>query len=356
MKVKFESRFSIIIPVYNCNKFLRKCINSIIYQIDDNDEVILIDDGSTDNSYQICEEFAKKDNRIKSISRKNSGVSDTRNYGLQIASGKYICFLDADDFLNNGYIDNIVDILKKYENVELINFGFFSDVNDSKNLTISSDKINFKNHLYKSKNEIKAELVELWDSSMLYNIWNKVYLSSIIKENEIKFPNIYFGEDIEFNKKYLENTNIFYNSSNCFYHYIRERNGAVTKKYKEDLFDIRKNEFFLFNNYFEKEEINKNEYYEFSCRRYIERILGCIENIYCSSLNFKDRYNEVKKIINDDITRECLKYAKPKSGKIKLMLVSIRIKNVMLTMVMGKFFNLLKNKFPAIFNKLKNRR
>lgn len=349
-------KFSIIIPVYNCDKFLRRCIDSIINQEYRNIEIILIDDGSKDNSAKLCDDYANKDKRIKVIHKENAGVSQARNDGLKIAVGKYICFLDADDYIDDKYFIEIEEILEKYKDIELINFGFYSDVDDFNFNKLSSDVINYEDRLYESHDDIKKDFINLWDHSMLYNPVNKVYVKEILDRNDITFPNFNWGEDVFFNKCYLNVINSMYNSDKCFYHYVREREGAVTKSYKPEIFEIRKKEFEDFNEYFQQWKIEKNDYYEFSCRRYIERILGCIENVYCSKMKFKDRYREIKKIIKDPITRETLKYAEPKSKKIKIMLTPIKLELTLLTMLMGKIINILKSKFPSLFNKLKNRR
>ena len=351
-----EIKYSVIVPVFNCALFLERCINSIIKQQYNNFELILVNDGSTDNSGNICNDYSAIDSRIIVINKKNAGVSCARNDGLNIARGKYIIFLDSDDYLDDGYFDEINNILSSYNNVELINFGFYSDVDDINGTNISSDIINYNTNYYSSIVDIRNDFVSLWDHTMLYNIWNKVYLKSIIDENDISFPSSYWGEDVEFNRRYLDCTSNMYNSEKCFYHYIREREGATTKKYKSDIFELRKKEFTNFNDYFEKWNIQKSEYYEFSCRRYIERVLGCIENIYCSNFSFSDRFKEIKNIINDDVTRETLIYAKPRSSKIKIMLIPIRLKFCLLTMLMGKTLNVFKNEYPDLFNKLKNRR
>lgn len=348
--------FSIIIPVYNCDKYISRCLDSILMQKYQDYEIILINDGSKDNSKVICDEYSKKDKRIKVIHKENEGVSKARNDGLKLAKGKYLCFLDADDYLTGNYFNKVEKIFNKYENLELINFGFFSDVDDLEFNNLSSDIINYKNKLYKSHDAIKKDFVNLWDNTMLYNIWNKVYVKQIIDDNNISFPEYNWGEDIEFNRLYLNKITSMYNCNECFYHYVREREGAATKNYKSEIFETRKQEFNEFNEYFEQWEISKNEYLEFSCRRYIERVLGCIENVYCSDMKFKSRYHEIKKMIKDPMTRESLLYAKPKSKKVKIMLIPIKLKLTVLTMLMGKTFNTVKTKFPSLFNKLKNRR
>lgn len=349
-------KFSIIVPVYNCQDYIERCIESVLKQGTKDIELIIIDDGSTDNSGLFLDEYAKENSLIKVIHKKNEGVSAARNDALNIASGKYILFLDVDDFIDDNYIKEINKIIDKYPKIELINFAFYSDVEDMEFNNLSRDEIKYKEKYYKDKKSIKKDFVELWDNTMLYNIWNKVYVRKIIEENSIRFPKSNWGEDVDFNQKYLNVINNMYNSNKCFYHYIRERAGAATKKYKENIFEIRKNEFKQFNEYFESWNIKKEKYYEFSCRRYIERVLGCIENVYCSNMKFIERYKEIKTIIKDETTRETLKYAQPKSKKIKLMLIPIKLKLTLAAMLMGKTFNEVKTKHPELFNKLKNRR
>lgn len=344
---------SIIVPVYNCEKYISKLVDSINNQTYQNFELFLIDDGSTDNTSLVLQKLKSSNERIKVIFKKNSGVSDTRNYGLKIANGKYIIFLDADDYVEKNYLEDMMNIMNKYK-PELIIQGYYSETDTLKNYKL--DTISMKEKYYNNKASIKEDLVEMWDRHLLYNIWNKVYVKKIIDDNNIKFPEYNWGEDIEFNRLYLLNINTAYNTSNCYYHYIRERNGAVTNKYQTNLFEIRKKEFYEFNEYFEKWNISKNNYYEFSCRRYIERILGCIENTYSSDSNFKNRYQLIKSIINDPLTRETIQYIKPRSKKIKIMIIPIRLKLILTTMLMGKIINIIKSKYPDIFNKLKNKR
>ncbi len=345
---------SVIVPVYNCEKYIRRLVESILNQSYGNFELILVNDGSKDNTLAILKDF--KDRRVQIISKENSGVSDTRNVGFNKSKGELICFLDADDYIDQGFFQEIIEIFDRYPELDLLNFGFYSDVEDLQLQQLSSDKIAYKDVLYSSHNEIKEDFVNLWDSAMLYNPCNKVYLSSIIRENNLKYPSFNYGEDVQFNRDYLMHVKKFYNSSKAFYHYIREREGAVTNTYNPKFFDIRKKEFTEFNAYFELWEIEKEKYYEFSCRRYIERILGCIENVYCSSMSFKKRYKEIHSIIHNNITREALKYAKPKSLKTKILLVPIKLKLTLMTMLMGKTFHFVKTKFPGMFNRLKNKR
>ena len=114
---------SIIVPVYNVEKYLSKCIESLINQTYTNIEILLINDGSTDNSKKICEQFKEKDSRIKLINKENGGLSDTRNKGLQEAIGKYIAFVDSDDYINENTVeDNLKTAIEK--NADIVIFCF----------------------------------------------------------------------------------------------------------------------------------------------------------------------------------------------------------------------------------------
>lgn len=345
---------SIIIPAYNVENYISKTIYSAINQTYKEKEIIVINDGSTDNTLNKIMEIKKVCNDIIVIDKDNTGVSDTRNVGINKSKGKFITFFDSDDYVDCTYLEDCISIINKY-NLDLINSGFYSET-EMKNGKSLSTEIKYKEKLYKSKEDIKKDIVDLFDSAMLYNIWNKIYLKSIIVDNNIIFKELDFGEDIEFNKDYIKYTNRFYNLDKCYYHYVREREGATTKLFKKDFFEIRKKEFFDFNEYFEKLGISKTKYYEYSCRRYIERVIGCIENIFCSDYNLKTIYKEIKKYINDSVTIEAIKYIKPKSKKIMIMLIPIKIKSTFFTFLMGQILHVFKCSFPAIFNLLKNRR
>jgi len=345
-------KISVIVPSYNCSKYIGRLLDSVLSQSYQNFELIILDDGSNDNTREILN--ACNNSHIKVICKPNTGVSDTRNMGLSLATGDLICFLDSDDYIDSNYFQRIVDIFKENPDIELLNFGFYSETENKKE--ILSDKISYKTTFYKSKEEIKRDFVNLWDSTMLYNIWNKVYLKRIIDDNKIKFPDTNWGEDVIFNQMYLNVITNLYNSDEAFYHYIRERVGALTNSYKENLFEIRKQEFEDFNCYFSSWQLDKNDYYEFSCRRYIERILGCIENLYGSMLSLKQRYEKIREMIKDPMTKEALKHIMPKSKKIKLMIIPLKMNCVLLTMFMGRIFHFTKVHFPGLFNKLKNRR
>ena len=118
--MKFNVEVSVVVPIYNVEKYLKRCVNSIINQTYKNIEIILVDDGSTDSSGELCEEIKKRDNRIKVYHKKNGGLGSARNYGYKYANGEYILFLDSDDYIEINTIEEMI----KYKEYDIVCCGF----------------------------------------------------------------------------------------------------------------------------------------------------------------------------------------------------------------------------------------
>tara|TARA_Y100000590_G_C15702287_1_gene1007248 strand:- start:616 stop:1932 length:1317 start_codon:yes stop_codon:yes gene_type:complete len=184
--------FSIIIPFYNSEKYISECINSIIKQKLANLEIILIDDNSIDRSAKIAKSFVKKNNNIKIIqNNRNEGVSVCRNKGIKTARGKYIIFVDSDDFLIRNSLINLANFIKKHDGTDLIIFT---------NYTRKADGKFFKDKIFlPSKNKIKKakNILELYkDKPVFHTCWNYIYNRNFILKHKIRFiKNVNIGED-----------------------------------------------------------------------------------------------------------------------------------------------------------------
>ena len=178
---------SIIIPVYNVEKYLKKCIKSCLSQSYKNIEVIAIDDGSTDSSAMILDEIQKQEKKLRVIHKKNSGVSSARNTGLDIARGDYIIFVDADDYLSTDAVEYMIGIVKKTH----ADFGIL------KNCFTSKDQKQFDDSITSITNEDAVSL--LLGLDMELGCWNKIYSKSMLEENNIRFnEELFYGEGLYF--------------------------------------------------------------------------------------------------------------------------------------------------------------
>lgn len=216
-------KVSIIVPVYNTEKYIKECLESIIKQTYTNIEIIIINDGSTDKSQDIIEEYKNKDSRIKAIKQENSGVSFSRNIGINVATGNYIMFVDSDDIIIQNYIEQMIDILKKY-NLDIIKSSFKKFNNN----TSISTNVSFFKEDYKiiNKDEINKLFIKTTNfNSSCMQIINK----KIIDDNNIKFDsNIGFAEDFLFTyKAFLLANKIGYINNNGYL--CRENNDSSSR-------------------------------------------------------------------------------------------------------------------------------
>ena len=205
---------SIIVPIYNAEKYLLECLTSIKKQSYDKFEAILVDDGSTDNSAKICKSFVKDDSRFIYTRKKNEGVSKARNYGINISKGEYITFVDSDDIIASDYLLDMVEMISNKVSLVCSGVAFFKNSNDlpKHDETIHNETITFEpNNRYRA----------LYFTSSSGYICSKLYISRIIKEHNIRFDEqIYMCEDLLFNVKYLKKCNgeaVYCNNKNYYY-------------------------------------------------------------------------------------------------------------------------------------------
>ncbi len=227
---------SIIVPIYNCEKYVKRCIDSIINQTYKELEIILIDDGSTDNSLDVINEYRKSDSRIKVFSHPNSGVSYTRNFGIGVANGKYLSFVDSDDILDLGLYETFYKILEIHKDSDLIQCGYnvFNDPDllvDSKFIPEHLDiKSVSENDIYSNQLNI-MNLRKSPPDMIAISVWAKLYLSSIIKENNIRFrEDLHMFEDGIFTIQYLNFTKKACLIKEKLYYYRVMPNNSLTQK------------------------------------------------------------------------------------------------------------------------------
>lgn len=241
---------SIIVPVYNTEQFLHQCIESIINQTYKNIEIILIDDGSTDKSGKICDEYAANDNRIKTIHNINSGVSIARNIGLDNAKGKYITFIDSDDYVEKNYIETLVNAIET-NNAELAICGI-------KEITDKITKVRKPRGCYTGS--LKNDYYAMIDFPCL--IGAKIYLKKILDSYKIRFvKKIKYAEDELFNLMYYQYVKMYIFVDSPLYVYKHRKQSLSDIKLlknKENLknyiFKLKKEDYYL-----EKLNVNKKD-------------------------------------------------------------------------------------------------
>ena len=298
---------SVIIPVYNSEKYLKRCLDSVLKQTFTDIEIIIINDGSTDNSENICNIYKKIDPRIIIVTQSNQGVSAARNHGISLSKGEYILFCDSDDEIASDYIECLVEQMNKSQadlcicpfvrvienkySVELLK-AFCIDLSD-----VST--INQKN------------LFDLARLYLLYGPYNKIFKASIIKNNSLTFPiDTSFGEDLLFVFSYLECSNKISYQPYSFYLYYSNEN-SLLYKYRPNRFynSLRINN--CVKEYFIKTGLMSDDMQKEWANRIIQEAIGSIGDLFdqrCNLSEFK-KIQMIKHIISNENTIQAVKNA-----------------------------------------------
>lgn len=314
---------SIIMPVYNAEEYLKRSIESIINQTYDNLEIILINDGSTDNSLNICKEYEKKDERIKIIDQENKGVSATRNRGINESTGDYIMFVDADDYIEKNMIEDMVAKLTE-DDIELIITGI--KMNYIKNgQTMTIEEYRLKDKTYTVTEMLDDILVDI-DLICVCGPCCKLYKREILKNNNVKFTNEFtMGEDTWYNLDYIDACNgKIVTMSNIYYNYMRENPDSLFTKYYEDYIRITEKVYDKFLKLLKRKASNE------AVIRYEKSYIFNL--IYANSINFKYNTSHKKKMedlnysLNNNIVRNSIKNVKINNVKEKVFVLLIKYK------------------------------
>lgn len=301
--MKTNPLISVIVPVYNVEKYLTKCVDSITNQTYKNLEIILVDDGSPDNCPILCDNFAKTDKRIKVIHKKNGGLSDARNVGIENATGEYITFVDSDDYLNNNLIKLLYDnMIQTNSNISICSF---QEVRENDNLDISAKQ--------------DAELEVFSDSSIMDQLyskhhvefvtaWGKLYKKDIFKH--VKYPIGKINEDEFVCHHILSLCNkVCYTDAKCYY-YLQRENSIMHQKYSKKNLDV-------FEAFYDRFVFFKEKYPNLA----VLALYDFLSNIISRYYKFDKKYRKfLRKMFNKNYNKINNFYLKQLSKKRKIKL------------------------------------
>lgn len=296
---------TIIIPIYNAEKFLDKCLKSIVMQSYQNLDIILIDDGSKDRSSEKCDCWVNKDKRISVVHKKNEGVSIARNTGMDMAKGQYICFVDSDDWLPSDAIQKLVDCIVEDES----DFGCGAT---KKVGVYSSPVYSIGGGFTCTTNDTELMITFMRYLKGVSAPWGKIYKKSIIDKYRIFFPEgIAYGEDSIFLWNYLSYCNKIAVSSECVYFYSMLNDGNASQRFYPDLYKWTKKAVdgyscVIKNKCNERdEEINKYalKMLDLTCMRYALAKIREEDSINYLLLTFEE-FNEYISNMNPRILKE----------------------------------------------------
>lgn len=350
-----EIMVSVIMPVYKVEAYVGRAIESIQKQTLAEWEFLIVDDGSPDQSGAICDAYAKEDARIQVFHKENGGAPSARNLAMDHARGKYLYFLDADDWAEPDMLADMVSLAER-DQAELVVAGFYIDTY-YKPGKYRTDDFFVRDAVFSNAQEFHENAYWIFDKNQLYSPWNKLWQRKYIEAGHFRFPPT-FWDDFPFILAVIRDINRVTVTSRQYYHFIRERAESETAAYREGMYEKREEEHAWMKELYRHWGINDAPSREMVARRYIERFIGCLENLTNPNcqMSWQEKREKVRCWIHSKNVRHSLKLAVPHSRMMRLMLLPIRMRNVTLTLLEAKAITLVKMKYVKIFATLKAKR
>lgn len=346
---------SIIVPVYNAEMYLSRCIESIIGQTYKNIELILIDDGSADRSGNICDEFAHRDNRIIVVHKRNAGVSAARNDGIKLSRGRYLQFVDSDDYIDGKMTAILIDrALRNDSDIVICGFNTIDyKTGELMPFAYSQTDLNL------DVKEFLAIYYDLYLTRYLNTPCNKLYEAGLVKDNEIYFePDIDYGEDLIFNLEVFKRCSKFSIINSCLYNYaLYHNNDSLTRKPRADMYEIQKMMFeevvalYVDADGF-SEEIKSLE------QGYTRDLIKGVIQYYASYTILKDYKSfeeKARTVWNDEVLQKCIINYQPNSAQERILVFFLQNNMYFSLYVYVQIKEVFRNRFPRIFGYLRKK-
>ncbi|MGT2741902.1 glycosyltransferase [Streptococcus plurextorum] len=312
---------SVIIPVYNVEKYLKRCLESILVQSWNDYEIILVDDGSTDSSAQICDSYAEKYEMIRVIHKENKGLSDTRNQGIEQAVGEYVYFPDSDDWLEPNTFSDLSDIIEECI-YDIISFN-------REFVTSEEDKlISAKPRIQKlSGKQALLEMLKQGDVTGFAN--DKIYRKKLFLDNDIEFPVGKYYEDLGTNYKLFLKATKVYVTNQKYYHYLITNPDSITQSWNEqklkDMFGFYREIYYssLVREKLEEFEVEILQSY------YINGLVHILSSLYKSNLS--NQYADIEEDVQQEISKNSLAVIKLSNqpNRIKYLLYRLGLLKIL---------------------------
>lgn len=300
-----DTKVSVIVPVYNVEKYLERCVDSLIHQTLQEIQIILVNDGSKDGSGAICDAYEKKDNRVLVIHKENEGQGIARNYGLQKANGEYVCFLDSDDYYELNTCEKLYEHLKE-TNADMCCFGY--QIDDKEGKLVRRPLIREK--IYRGQ-EIKEDFILHYfgdlpedDNLRGFSSCMSAFRLSAIRDNNIEFPSErkILSEDTIFSLEFCKHASIVVTMSQVFYHYCQNAE-SFSQSYRKDKFTKTKVLYGILKKYTKEFQIEEKTKVRLAMLIWVN-LMACLkqETRRIPECGRKEILKNVKKMCNDEMT------------------------------------------------------
>ena len=351
--------FSVVMPVYNVEKYLSQAIESVLKQSFEKFELLLIDDCSPDRSPQMCDEYEKKDSRIRVIHlEQNAGVSNARNVGMDLAKGQYLFFMDSDDYIDINLFEEIHGSIQKNP-AEIVFFGMTEEHFDSKGNHFESVVFNVPTRCFEKQRELRKYMIELEKATLYGYACNKFYDLKYLRNLGLRYKEYALNEDILFNVAYcmdIERMNVLEIPG---YHYRKNMDDSSrSSKFVTNYFELHEKRIqVIFDQY---------KYWKM-CGKKVRKDLAAIYTRYImsalqrncdsrSDMTFKERRLWLKDLYTQELFNQVMPYGKPKSPIVKVFHFCLTKHLTMISLMFGRVIYMVKTYCPMIFNVVQKNR
>ena len=349
---------SVVMPVYGVEPYLHRAAESILKQTFRDLELILVDDCSPDRCGEICEEIAKNDSRVKVLHlEKNGGLSNARNQGMALAAGKYILFMDSDDYLDLDALQLAVDSIHKNP-AKLVIWGLIEEYYDNENRLSTSVKVDYPEHLFSSKEELRPHIIRLEEKTLLGYQWNKLYDFDYLREKQLKYEQVALIEDILFSISFVEDIDSLNILNITPYHYQKKIDYGLTSKFVSDYYDLHMLRISKMLELYKKWDLCTEEVKCILANIYVRYVTSAIQR-NCdkrSGMTGRQQKQFIKNLYNSYLYQELMDFVSTENTIVKTLSGFLKNKKTTACYISGKGLFIIKNKLPILFAKVKQNR
>lgn len=337
-------KVSVVMPVYNAEKYLKRSIESILNQTLKEIELILVNDGSKDRSIDICREYEQKDYRVKVIDKKNEGACIARNTGIYLAKGEYLQLVDADDYCELNMLEEQYELAKSTD-AEVVMCGLKYDIS-LKNGEVLYEEDCYRNAVLTGKQEIKEVMMDIINNMLFNYTHNKLYNLNFLKENNLQFTEwLPIDQDTNFNIDVFKQLNRLTLTTKAYYHYVKTFEDTIVKRYHQDKFKVRTYRYERLIEMFKEFGIYTEENKTQLASIYIHQVIECFEMYFHEKcpLTPKEKKQQIKEIILKECVKDELRQISSMKSKFTdIILKLMKINSVQLIYVLVKIKALIR--------------
>lgn len=351
--------FSVVMPAYGVERYLEKAVDSIKAQTCSDWELIIVEDGSPDQTGEKAEVLAKTDERIRVIHHeKNKGLSEARNTGIHAAVGEYIWFMDPDDTVEKNLLECVRDSFEKNP-AQIAVFGHVEEYYDSDGKLNYSHVVTPEKHFFTDKDQMHDYVMRMEQETIYGYAWNKVYSLDYIREKQLKYETVRLIEDIVFNIEYCMDIESMNTLDLALYHYAKRMEGSLTTKFVPDYYELHRRRISLL--YEQQKYWGKNT-------KKVRSVLGALYGRYILSalerncdkrakMNGRKRRAFLKEVFRDRLFLELMPSASARDSRmLAIALWCMKRHSVLLCTAFGRAVHIVRDRLPMIYSKVKSER